>query len=128
MEGRTCQYKSKNLLIKVIEITQPDALLVEFIYWKQYENNDSFLKFKGAYIHGSEAYLVFEFFAFTLEELLKKGIINQEKKSLFAKESLKILETLQRQKKMIKDLRPGVLGVTDNKKLKLIDFGIDLLI
>jgi hypothetical protein len=82
------------------------------------------LKFKGAYIQGSEAYLIFEFFAFTLEELLRKNILTHEKKVAFAKESLKILETLQGQKKMIKDFRPGVLGVCDNKRLKLIDFGI----
>jgi serine/threonine protein kinase len=101
-------------------------MLFEFIYWNQYENNDCFLKFKGVYVQGSEAYLVFEFFAFTLEELLKRNILSDEKKIIFAKEASKILETLQRQKKMIKDFRPGVLGVADNKRLKLIDFGIKM--
>ena len=37
---------------------------------------------------------------------------------------IEILENLQKGKKMIKDFRPGVLGITEKLQVKLLDFGI----
>ena len=74
-------------------------------------------------IQGSEAYLVFEFFAYTLEQALMAKIIKEDNKIRIAKQIIKILETLQKQKKMTRDFRPGVLGITDKMKIKLLDFG-----
>jgi len=81
------------------------------------------LKFQGAYIQGSEAFLVLEFFSYTLETALNENKIKEENKIKIAKRSLKILETLQCQKKITRDFRPGVLGFTDRGLIKIIDFG-----
>jgi hypothetical protein len=107
----------------LVEIGKEDSILNEFIYWQEYKDIDSFLSFKGAMISGSEAYLVFEYFAFTLEQALGAVAIKEENKIKIARQILKILETLQKYKKMTKDFRPGVFGVTDKLKIKLIDFG-----
>jgi len=107
----------------LVEINKEDSILNEFIYWQEYKDIDSFLNFKGAMISGSEAYLVFEYFGFTLENALGAVSIKEENKIKIARQILKILETLQKYKKMTRDFRPGVLGVTDKLKIKLIDFG-----
>lgn len=75
-------------------------------------------------ISGNEAFLVFEFFALTLEQALNSKILKEDNKIKFAKQIGRILENLQHGKKMIKDFRPGVLGITENLKVKLIDFGM----
>ena len=74
-------------------------------------------------ISGTEAYLVFEFFAFTLEQALNNLLIKDDNKIKVAKQIMNILKSLQKEKKMIKDFRPGVLGITDKMKIKLLDFG-----
>lgn len=66
---------------------------------------------------------MFEFFAFTLEHALQSKLIKEDNRIRVARQSSKILETLQKHNKMIKDLRPGVLGITDKLKIKLLDFG-----
>jgi hypothetical protein len=97
--------------------------LNEFIYWQEYKNNECFLNFIGATLQGAEAYLVFEFFAYTLEQALNTRIIKDDNKIKIAKQTIKIVETLQKQKKLTRDFRPGVLGITDKMKIKLLDFG-----
>ncbi len=66
--------------------------------------------------------MIFESFSLTLEDALSKRVIKEDLRIKFAKEASKILETLQTHKKMTKDLRPGVFGITN--RLKLIDFGM----
>ena len=103
-----------------MDISKEEMILNEFIYWQEYKNNDCFLKFIGAVISGSEAYLVFEFFAYTLEHALNAKKIKEDNKIKIAKQIIRILETLQRQKKMTRDFRPGVMGITDKMKIKLL--------
>jgi hypothetical protein len=109
--------------VKIVDISKEDSILNEFIYWQEYKDNECFLNFKGAMIYNTEAYLVFEFFAFTLDQALNGKIIKDDNKVKIARQILKILEQLQKQKKMTKDFRPGVLGITDKMKIKLLDFG-----
>jgi hypothetical protein len=73
-------------------------------------------------LNGYEAHLVFEPFSLTLEDALDKKIIKEELRAKFAKQSLAILESFQKSKKMLKDIRPGIFGLTD--RVKLIDFGM----
>ena len=109
-----------------MEINKDDSILNEFIYWQEYKDIDAFLTFRGCMISGHDAYLVFEYFAFTLEQALNARGLKDENKIKISRQILNILVTLQKFKKMTKDFRPGVLGVTDKLKIKLIDFGIDL--
>lgn len=106
-----------------MDISKEETILNEFIYWQEYKNNDCFLHFYGAYISGIEAFLVFEFFPYTLDYALNSKIVNEDHKIRFAKQILKILEVLQKQNKITRDFRPGVLGITDKMKVKLLDFG-----
>jgi hypothetical protein len=55
-------------------------------------------------------------------------ILKDDNKIKLARQAVKILETLQRQKKMIKDFRPGVLGITEKLKIKLLDFGKSIIL
>ena len=82
------------------------------------------MSFLGSAISGNEAFLMFEFFAFTLEQALNSKIIKEDVKIRIAFQVGKILETLQKSNKSTKDFRPGVLGITDKLKIKLLDFGM----
>lgn len=95
----------------------------EFIYWQEFKQFNNFLNFIGAAISGNEAFLMFEFFAFTLEQALNSKIIKDDVKIKIAFQVAKILETLQKQSKSTKDFRPGVIGITEKLKIKLLDFG-----
>jgi serine/threonine protein kinase len=81
------------------------------------------LNFIGAAIQGTEAFLIFEFFAYTLEQALNSRMIKDDNKIKIARQTIKILEVLQKQKKLTRDFRPGVIGITDKMKIKLLDFG-----
>jgi serine/threonine protein kinase len=116
-------YKNEAVSVKVVDISKDESIINEFIYWQEFKSKECFLKFYGACIYGTEAYLVFEFFAFTLENALKNKILKNDNLPKIAKQILNILVIIQRQKKMIKDLRPGILGISDGFKVKLLDFG-----
>jgi len=116
-------YKNEAVSVKIVDISKDESIINEFIYWQEFKTKECFLKFYGACISGYEAYLVFEFFAFTLENALKNKIIKNDNLPKIAKQILNIIEITQKQKKMIKDLRPGVLGIAEGFKVKLLDFG-----
>lgn len=116
-------FRNDAVSVKVVDISKDESIINEFIYWQEFKSKDCFLKFYGASISGTEAYLVFEFFAFTLENALKNKILKNDNLPKIAKQILNILEIIQKQKKMIKDLRPGVLGISEGFKIKLLDFG-----
>ena len=65
-------YKKAPCSIKVIDITKSDTVKREFSLWNQYKSNENFLNLFGACIKNDYAYLVFEFFAFTIEFALKE--------------------------------------------------------
>lgn len=98
-------------------------ILNEFIYWQEFKGNSSFLEFKGVSLQGNEAFLVFEYFGFTLDKCLMNKMLKEDNKINFAQQIGKILQSLQDHKKIHKDFRPGVLGITDKFKVKLLDFG-----
>ena len=116
-------YNNEAVAVKIIDISKDETILNEFIYWQEFKGDDSFLKFIGASIYRSEAYLVFEFFAFTLETALKNKILKRDKLPKIVKQILNILHLMQKEKKMIRDFRPGVLGIAEGFKVKLHDFG-----
>ena len=72
-------------------------------------------------------FLVFEFFGYTLDQVLNAKL-GEENKIKITKQILKIIETLQKQNKITRDLRPGVLGITEKMKIKLLDFGINIFL
>ncbi len=86
------------------------------------------MNFIGASIHGGEAYLVFEFFGYTLEQALNLKIVKEEYKIRMARQIIKILEVLQKQKKLTRDFRPAVLGITDKMRIRLLDFGKNIFV
>lgn len=99
-------------------------MISEFFFWKEYKNKDCFLNFMGAYTAGKEGYLVFESFSCTLEQALNGRLIKDEIKSSITMSCYRILEALQKGKKMHRDLRPGNIGLNEKKQIKLLDFGM----
>ena len=61
-----------------------------------------------ACIKGDDAYLVFEFFAFTIEFALKQNLITEDNRSDLVKQCLYIINVLQNEEKTNCDIRPGV--------------------
>jgi len=116
-------YNNEAVAVKIIDISKDETILNEFIYWQEFKGNNCFLKFIGASIYRSEAYLVFEFFAFTLETALKNKILKYDNLPKIARQVLNILHIMQKQRKMIRDFRPGMLGIAEGFKVKLLDFG-----
>ena len=116
-------YKKSPCSIKVIDITKSDTVKKEFSLWNQYKSNENFLNLFGACIKSDYAYLVFEFFAFTIEFALKQNLITEDNRSDLVKQCLYIISVLQNDEKKICDIRPGVFGITDQVLVKLLDFG-----
>ena len=116
-------YKKVPCSIKVIDITKSDSIKKEFALWNEYKSNENFLNLIGACIKGDEAYLIFEFFAFTLEFALKQNLITEDNRSDLVKQCLYIISVLQNDEKKTSDIRPGVFGITDQVVVKLLDFG-----
>ena len=100
-------------------------MISEFFYWREYKNNDSFLNFIGAYTLGKEGFLIFEYFSCTLEQALNGRLIKEEFKSGIIHTIYRILDSLQKGKKIHRDFRPGNFGFNEKKQIKLIDFGIN---
>ena len=116
-------YKKVPCSVKVIDITKSDAVKKEFVLWNEYKDNENFLNLLGACIKGDDAYLVFEFFAFTIEFALKQNLITEDNRSDLVKQCLYIISVLQNDEKKTSDIRPGVFGITDQVVVKLLDFG-----
>ena len=116
-------YKKVPCSIKVIDITKSDSIKKEFVLWNQYKSNENFLNLLGACIKGDDAYLVFEFFAFTVEFALKQNLITEDNRSDLVKQCLYIISVLQNDERKTSDIRPGVFGITDQVVVKLLDFG-----
>ena len=117
-------YQNEPVSIKVVDITKEATVINEFLFWDLYKNNKNFLQFQGTCINGSEAYLVFDFFAFSLETALKQNLITEDNRTNLVKQCLYILSTLQTEGKKTTDIRPGIFGITDNVVVKFLDFGI----
>lgn len=117
-------YQNEPVSIKVVDITKEATVINEFLFWDLYKNNKNFLQFQGTCINGSEAYLVFDFFAFSLETALKQNLITEDNRTNLVKQCLYILSTLQTEGKKTTDIRPGIFGITDNIVVKFLDFGI----
>ena len=116
-------YKKVPCSIKVIDITKSDSVKKEFVLWNEYKSNENFLNLIGACIKGDDAYLVFEFFAFTIEFALKQNLITEDNRSDLVKQCLYIISVLQNDERKTSDIRPGVFGITDQVVVKLLDFG-----
>ena len=117
-------YKKVPCSIKIIDITKSDRIKNEFILWNEYKDNENFLDFLGACIKGDEAYLVFEFFAFTIEFALRQNLITEDNRTDLIKQCLYIISVLQNDQKKTMDIRPGVFGINDQVTVKLLDFGV----
>ena len=116
-------YKKVPCSVKVIDITKSDAVKKEFVLWNEYKDNENFLNLLGTCIKGDDAYLVFEFFAFTIEFALKQNLITEDNRSDLVKQCLYIISVLQNDERKTSDIRPGVFGITDQVVVKLLDFG-----
>ena len=117
-------YHSEAVSIKVINITKDASIINEFLFWDLYKHNKHFLQLQGACIHSNDAYLVFDFFAFSLENAIKQDLITISNRDSLVKQLLYIISTLQTDGKKLTDIRPGVFGITDSVVVKLLDFGI----
>ena len=117
-------YHSEAVSVKVINITKDASIINEFLFWDLYKHNKHFLQLQGACIHNNEAYLVFDFFAFSLENAIKQDLITISNRDSLVKQLLYIIATLQTDGKKLTDVRPGVFGITDTVVVKLLDFGI----
>ena len=116
-------YKNWPVSVKVVDITTDDLIINEFIYWNAYNGNDHVLSIFGVCLSESKAYIVLEFFNVTMEAALYNKMINNKTKIILGEQLLHIISKFQHDNKKILDLRPGVFGITENGKLKLLDFG-----
>lgn len=98
-------------------------MISEFFYWKEFKNKDCFLHFLGAYTLNSEGYLIFENFTCTLEQALNGRLIKDDNKMHIIQSVFRILDSLQKGKKIHRDFRPGNIGFNEKKQVKLLDFG-----
>lgn len=98
-------------------------MITEFFYWKEYKNKECFLNFIGAYTQGKEGFLVFEYFSCTLEQALNGRLIKEEIKHSIVQSIYRILDYLQKGKKIHRDFRPGNIGLSEKREIKLLDFG-----
>ena len=117
-------YQNEAVSIKVVDITKDATVINEFLFWDLYKDNKNFLQLQGAAINGSDAYLVFDFFAFTLETALKQHLVTEDNRTNLVKQCSYIVSTLQMEGKKTTDIRPGIFGITDNVVVKFLDFGI----
>ena len=116
-------YKNWPVSVKVVDITTDDLIINEFIYWNAYNGNDHVLSIFGVCLSESKAYIVLESFNVTMEAALYNKMINNKTKIILGEQLLHIISKFQHDNKKILDLRPGVFGITENGKLKLLDFG-----
>lgn len=117
-------YNNEAVSVKMIDITKDPTIVNEFLFWDLYKDNKNFLQMRGACIHGNNVYVIFEFFAFTLDTALKQNLITEDNRDDLAKQCLYILSKLQTEGKKTTDIRPGVFGITENVVVKILDFGI----
>ena len=119
------KYDNKDITLKVVDITINQNIMNEFILWKNFQKNEHFLKLKGIILYYNEAYIIFEdFFQNTLQTLLEQNKLNYNEKIDIAKQILNILNSLNEEKKVNGDLRPGTLVINSDKKIKIIDLGL----
>ena len=119
------KYDNEKISLKIIDITIDETIINEFIQWKNYQNNPNFLKLKGVILYYNEAYIIYEdYFEETIQTLLEQQKLKYDEKIIIAKQLLNLLNSLQQEKKIITDLRPGTLIINSDKNIKLIDFGL----
>ena len=125
-------YDGKEVILKIVDISLSENIINEFILWKKYQNSPNFLKLKGVILYYNLAYIIFEdCFKYTLESMLlsqNKKLLDEKQKIEIAKQILDVLNTIQKNNAINKDLRPGTLIITSEEKVKLIDFGLMLQI
>ena len=119
-------YKDEVYTIKIIDITKDEKVINEFILWDKFKDYENFLNLKGVCIKGDEAYLLFEFFAFSLETALKQNLITEDNRTDIVKQCMNIITILQSENKKTSDIRPGVFGINDKISIKLLDFGTEI--
>ncbi len=119
-------YKDEVYTIKIIDITKDEKVINEFILWEKFKEYENFLNLKGVCIKGDEAYLLFEFFAFSLETALKQNLITEDNRTDIVKQCMNIITILQSENKKTSDIRPGVFGINDKICIKLLDFGNEI--
>ena len=119
-------YKDEVYTIKIIDITKDEKVINEFILWEKFKEYENFLNLKGVCIKGDEAYLLFEFFAFSLETALKQNLITEDNRTDIVKQCMNIITILQTENKKTSDIRPGVFGINDKICIKLLDFGNEI--
>ncbi len=119
-------YKDEVYTIKIIDITKDEKVINEFILWEKIKEYENFLNLKGVCIKGDEAYLLFEFFAFSLETALKQNLITEDNRTDIVKQCMNIITILQSENKKTSDIRPGVFGINDKICIKLLDFGNEI--
>ena len=119
-------YNNEVYTVKKIDIRIDEKVINEFILWDKFKEYDNFLNIKGVSIKGDDAYILFEFFAFTLETALKQNLITEDNRTDIIKQCMNIITILQTENKKTCDIRPGVFGINDKITIKLLDFGNEI--
>ena len=118
------EYKNEKAIIKVIDITQDEKILNEFILFKLYKEKDFVLKIKGVGLNSLEAYIVFQdYFQFTLEDLLMKKKLNFDQQLKITSQILNVLYFFQEKNEILLDFQPWNFGIDEKLNIKLLDFG-----
>ena len=118
------EYKNEKAIIKVIDITQDEKILNEFILFKLYKEKDFVLNIKGVGLNSLEAYIVFQdYFQFTLEDLLMKKKLNFDQQLKITSQILKVLYFFQEKNEILLDFQPWNFGIDEKLNIKLLDFG-----
>lgn len=118
------KYKNWPVSVKIVDICEDPLILNEFVYWQTYNGNNFILSLFGVCLKNKNAYILLEPFNMTLQTALKTNSLTNSSKLECAKQILYILSHFQKEKKKILDLRPEIFGITEEGKVKLLDFGI----
>ena len=125
-------YDNKEIFLKVVDITQNENILTEFILWKKYQKTNNFLTLKGIILYYNSAFIIFnDCFKCTLKTLLLNQTtkpLNEIDKINISKQILDIINIIQNEKEINSDIRPETLIINTEQKVKLIDFGLMLKI
>ena len=107
------KYENENISLKIIDITiDEQAIMEEFILWKNFMNDQIFLKLKGVILYYNNAYIIFhDSFEQTIQTLLEENKLKYEEKIIIAKQTLNILKSLIQEKKIINNLRTDTLKI-----------------
>ena len=121
-------YNNEKVLIKLIDITKENLIIEELIFWNKNKNDEFYLKLIGVDIYSDYAYVIFKYdVEYSLKYLLslekEKEALSIDNKIFIIRQLLSLLKYFNENTIIHGGLRPGIIGLNKEYKMKLIDYG-----